>query len=95
MLWQDNLTRDPEKRYNSTRRQKSLMNVLHPPVEIATQSGHSPCKENLARDGVGYWRSTELLGGIRAADYSQIADHLNRVFYTTIVTNYAADFSVA
>ena len=62
---------------------------------LTAKSGHSPCKENLARDGVGYWRSTELLGGIPAADYSQIADHLNRVFYTTIVTNYAADFSVA
>ena len=41
------------------------------------------------------WPLNELLGGIPTVDYSQIADHLNRVFYTTVVTNYAADFSVA
>ncbi len=40
-------------------------------------------------------RSNELLGVILAANYSQIADHSNRVFYTTIVTSYAAVFSVA
>ena len=62
---------------------------------LSANCRQSPCKEKPRRSGVGYWRSTELLGGIPAADYSQIADHLNRVFYTTIVTNYAADFSVA
>jgi len=35
MLLQDNLTNDREKRYNSTRRPKSLMNVLRRPVETA------------------------------------------------------------
>ncbi len=35
MQWQEDLTNDPEKRYNFTRRQKNLMNVLHRPVEVA------------------------------------------------------------
>jgi len=30
------------------------MNVLHRPVEIATQSGHQPDKENPATDGRGF-----------------------------------------
>ena len=40
MRSQDSSTKDLEKRYNFTRRQKNLMNVLRRPVEIATQSGH-------------------------------------------------------
>ena len=43
------LTNDREKRYNFTRRQRNLMNVLHRPVEIATHSGHLaiPVRETL------------------------------------------------
>jgi hypothetical protein len=41
MLLQDNSTSDPEKRYNSIRRQRSLMNVLRRPVEIAANRGRS------------------------------------------------------
>jgi hypothetical protein len=41
MLLQDNSTNDREKRYNLELQQNVLLNVLHPPVETATQSGPS------------------------------------------------------
>ena len=40
MRWQDDLTRDQEKRYTLKHRLSDLANVLHRPVEIAAKSRH-------------------------------------------------------
>jgi len=40
MRWQDNLTNDQEKRYNSIHQQRNLLNVLRRSIEIATHSRH-------------------------------------------------------
>jgi len=41
MLLQENSTNDREKRYNFTRRPRSLMNVLRRPVETAVNTSRS------------------------------------------------------
>jgi hypothetical protein len=38
MLWQEDSTKDQEKRYNLEHQQNVLLNVLHRPLDIATQS---------------------------------------------------------
>ncbi len=57
--------------------------------------GHKRTNKTPHRGGASSSHSNELSGGILAANYSQIANHSNRVFYTTIVISYAAVFSVA
>jgi len=52
-----------EKRYNFTRRLKSLMNVLHRPVETATHCNHSPDhSENSQHDTLLYRIAYSLRG---------------------------------
>ena len=48
MPLQDGLTNDREKRYNFTHRPRSLMNVLHRPVETAVNSSHSKTNTRMA-----------------------------------------------
>jgi len=41
MLWQEDSTKDQEKRYNLEHQQNVLLNVLHRPVDITANSGRS------------------------------------------------------
>ncbi len=72
-------------------KQTHILGLCHEgQLEIGKRTNKTPHS-----GGASSSRSNELLGGILAANYSQIADHSNRVFYTTIVTSYTAVFSVA
>ncbi len=73
------------------RKQTYILGLCHEgQLEIGKRTNKTPHS-----GGASSSRSSELLGGILATNYSQIADHSNRVFYTTIVISYAAVFSVA
>ena len=63
MQLQDNLTNDREKRYNSIHRQKSLLNALRRPIEIAANSRHC-IRESLSLQA---HTTDQLVGGVVVA----------------------------
>jgi hypothetical protein len=59
MRLQDSLTNDHEKRYNSIHQQRSLLNVLRRPVEIAANSRPSSERMDKQLHELSEWQESE------------------------------------